>query len=60
MVWSVIATLVGGPAVWGAIGYGVDKLAHTAVFLPVGVTVGFIAALYLVYLKYGRDQSSQS
>ncbi len=50
-VWGLISTLVGGPAVWGAIGYGVDQLADTEVFLPVGVVVGFVTSIYIVYVK---------
>ena len=50
-VWGLISTLVGGPAVWGAIGYGVDQLADTAVFLPFGVVLGFVTSFYIVYVK---------
>lgn len=50
-VWGLISTLVGGPAVWGAIGYGVDRLADTSVFLPIGVVVGFLTSFYIVYVK---------
>ena len=50
-VWGLISTLVGGPAVWGAIGYGVDRLADTSVFLPTGVVVGFVTSFYIVYVK---------
>lgn len=50
-VWGMISTLVAGPAVWGLAGYGVDRLADTSVFTPVGVVVGFVAAFYTVYAK---------
>ncbi len=50
-VWGLISTLVGGPAVWGAIGYGVDRLAGTEVLLPIGVVVGFVTSFYIVYVK---------
>ena len=43
-VWGLISTLVGGPAVWGAIGYGAYRLLDTSVFLPIGVVVGFITS----------------
>jgi ATP synthase protein I len=51
LVWGLISTLVGGPAVWGAIGYGVDRLLDTSAFLPVGVVVGFVTSFYIVYVK---------
>jgi ATP synthase protein I len=50
-VWGLISTLVGGPAVWGGIGYGVDRLLDTEVLLPVGVVVGFVTSIYIVYVK---------
>ena len=50
-VWGLISTLVAGPAVWGAVGFGVDRLADTAVFTPVGVVVGFLTSFYIVYAK---------
>ena len=50
-VWGLISTLVGGPAVWGAIGYGVDRIAETSAFLPIGVVVGFVTSFYIVYVK---------
>ena len=50
-VWGLISTLVGGPAVWGAIGYGVDRLLDTEVLLPIGVVVGFVTSIYIVYVK---------
>lgn len=51
LVWGLISTLVAGPAVWGAVGYGVDRAADTSVFTPVGVVVGFVTAFYVVYAK---------
>jgi ATP synthase protein I len=53
-VWTIICLLVAGPAVWAAIGYGVDQAAGTGFFVPIGVVVGFVTSLYLVYVKYGR------
>lgn len=50
-VWGLISTLVGGPAVWGAIGYGADELLDTSAFLPIGVVVGFVTSIYIVYVK---------
>jgi hypothetical protein len=55
-VWSIIATLVAGPVVWGAVGYGVDVLrgSSSRPFTAVGVIVGFVTSLYIVYVRYGR------
>ena len=55
VVWSIIATLVAGPAVWGAIGFGVDALADTSrLFTALGVVIGFVTSLYIVYVRFGR------
>jgi F0F1-type ATP synthase assembly protein I len=56
-VWSLVGTLVGGPLVWGAIGAGVDYLVGTTrIFLPIGVVLGFITSVLVVYLRFGRDE----
>jgi F0F1-type ATP synthase assembly protein I len=53
-VWAMIATLVSGPAVWGGIGYLLDRVTGASVFTPIGVVVGFVTAIYIVYVRYGR------
>src|SRR5438094_675443 len=64
-VWSMIGTLLAGLAVWGGIGFLVDRLAGTHdVFLAIGLVVGAIGgvlfalvpvALYEAYLaRRGR------
>lgn len=54
-VWTIISLLVAGPVAWAGIGWLADRVAGTSVFLPVGVVVGFVSSLYLVYVKYGRN-----
>lgn len=55
-VWAAISTLVAGPAVWGAVGWAVDQWLHTTrTFTAVGVVVGFITSLYIVYIRFGRE-----
>jgi ATP synthase protein I len=59
MVWSVVGTLVSGVLVWGGVGYLIDRwVGTTDVFLPIGLIVGFAAAMYLVIHRYGRDQGN--
>jgi F0F1-type ATP synthase assembly protein I len=54
--WSIIGTLLGGILVWGGIGFLLDRwLDLRWLFLPIGMVVGMGAAIYLVYLRYGRD-----
>lgn len=58
-VWGLICTLVAGPAVWGAVGYGIDSAAGTALGTPIGVVVGFVTSFYVVYVKT-THQSTRS
>ncbi len=55
--WSIIGTLLAGLAVWGGIGFLVDRLAGThGVFLAIGLVVGAIGGVYLVVVRYGRER----
>ena len=55
-VWGAISTLVAGPAVWGFVGWLADGAMNTSrTFTAVGVVVGFITSLYIVYVRYGKN-----
>jgi hypothetical protein len=55
--FGISATILGGIAAWGGIGVLVDWLAHTGkVFTAIGMVVGAVGAIYLVWLKHGRDR----
>ena len=54
--WSIIGTLVAGLAVWGGIGFLVDRLAgFHALFLSIGLVIGAVGGTYLVVVRYGRE-----
>ena len=54
--WAITSTMVGGIAAWGGLGYLVDRLIGTdGVFFAVGAILGAVGAIYLVWLRYGRD-----
>lgn len=56
-VWSLVGTLVGGPVTWGALGWGLDTLLGIdRVFLPIGVVLGFVTSLVVVYWRFGREE----
>lgn len=56
LVWSVIGTLLSGPLVWGGIGAILDHNLDTAPrYLAIGVILGFVLSMYIVYIRYGRD-----
>ena len=55
--FGIAATLLGGMLAWGGIGYLVDRLAHTGkVFTAIGMVVGAIGGIYLVWLKFGKER----
>ncbi len=58
--YAIIGTLLAGLLVWGGIGYLVDRLVGTEpVFLAIGLLLGMAGGIYLVYLKYGREDGGE-
>jgi ATP synthase protein I len=54
--WSIIGTILAGMAVWGGIGFGLDRLAgFHAVFLSVRLLIGAAGGVYLVVVRYVRE-----
>jgi F0F1-type ATP synthase assembly protein I len=59
--WALTGTLVAGILVWGGVGYLVDRLVGFRwLFLPIGMLAGVSASIYLVHLKYGRDERNET
>lgn len=57
--WSITATMIGGIAVWGGVGFLVDWLLGTPrVFTAIGIMVGAAGAIYLVHLRYGKGEGN--
>jgi ATP synthase protein I len=58
---QITAYLLAGLLVWGGVGYLIDWAAGTGkVFTAIGMIVGAAAGIYVVYLRYGRDDGTQS
>jgi ATP synthase protein I len=54
--WTALSTLVSGIAVWGGIGYVIDRVAGTRpVLFVIGVLLGNFAGIYLIYVKYFKE-----
>jgi ATP synthase protein I len=53
-LWSIFAYLLSGLIVWGGIGYGLDQWLNKNFFTLIGLLLGMGAALYLVWLRFGR------
>lgn len=59
--WAVTATMVGGIAVWGSLGYVADRLLGITprILTAVGVVLGAGGAIYLVYLRFGKGSGDR-
>jgi F0F1-type ATP synthase assembly protein I len=53
--WTVIAYLLSGLLLWGGIGVLLDRWLGTSFFALVGMLVGGVGAIYLVYIRYGKN-----
>jgi F0F1-type ATP synthase assembly protein I len=50
--WNHLSTLLTGTAVYGAIGYGLDRWFGTwPILFVIGAIVGYAASVYLIYIK---------
>jgi ATP synthase protein I len=54
-MWSIFGYLLSGLLFWGGIGYGLDKWLGTAYLTLIGLLVGISGAIYLVWLRFGRQ-----
>jgi F0F1-type ATP synthase assembly protein I len=54
--WAIVSTLIAGMLALGAVGWLLDTLVGTNhVFLGIGIVLGGAAGVYIVYLRYGKD-----
>jgi len=54
-LWSIFGYLVSGLLFWGGIGWAADHFLKTTYFTLIGLLVGMGGALYLVWLRFGRE-----
>ncbi|CAM3763739.1 hypothetical protein GCM10009799_43210 [Nocardiopsis rhodophaea] len=53
---TIISYLLGGLAFWGGAGWLVDRaLGYEALFLPIGLLLGLVGAIYLIITQYVRS-----
>jgi F0F1-type ATP synthase assembly protein I len=43
---------------YGALGWLVDRLAHTNFLLPVGLVFGIAVSLYMIIKRFGQEHPS--
>lgn len=53
--WTVIAYLLSGLILWGGAGLLLDRWLGTSFLVLVGMLVGGVGAIYLVYIRYGKS-----
>lgn len=51
---GVIAYLLAGPAGFGVLGWLLDRWLGTVWFLPLGVVLGMVLSMYVIWLRYGK------
>jgi ATP synthase protein I len=52
MAWTLLSELISAIAVWGGIGFGLDRLFHTwPVLFAIGMVLGYGAGAYLIYRR---------
>lgn len=57
--WAATSTLLAGVAVWGGIGWLIDRTVGAGHwFLAIGMIVGAAGGTYAVYLRYGKGKSA--
>ncbi|MEY4279899.1 MAG: hypothetical protein RL313_162 [Actinomycetota bacterium] len=54
-MWTIFGYLLSGLLFWGGVGWAVDKWLQTSYFTLIGLLVGMGGAIYLVWLRFGRE-----
>ena len=54
-MWNVVSYLITGPAMFGAVGWGLDHWLGTTWLVAVGIVGGMALSLYLVWFRYGTQ-----
>ncbi len=53
--WTVIAYLLSGLIVWGGGGLLLDRWLGTQFLVLIGMLIGGVAGMYLVYIRFGKS-----
>jgi ATP synthase protein I len=54
-VWTIFGYLLSGLLFWGGIGWALDRWLGTTFLTLIGLLLGMGGALYLVWLRFGRE-----
>jgi len=53
--WTIFGYMLSGLHIWGGIGYALVRWLETRFFLLGGLLLGMGSALYLIWLRFGRN-----
>lgn len=54
-LWTIFGYLLSGLIFWGGLGWAADKWFGTTYLVLIGLLVGISGAIYLVWLRFGRQ-----
>jgi ATP synthase protein I len=54
-LWTIFGYLLSGLLFWGGVGWGFDKWLGTTFGVLVGLLIGAGGAIYLIWLRFGRE-----
>ncbi len=54
-LWSIVGYMLSGLIFWGGAGYFADQYFGTTFLTLVGFLLGMGGALYLIWLRFGRE-----
>jgi ATP synthase protein I len=54
-MWTIFGYLLSGLLFWGGAGWALDKWLGTTYLVLIGLLVGMGGAIYLVWLRFGRE-----
>lgn len=52
--YSALGYLLAGLLFWGGVGFALDRWLGTTFLVLIGMLVGGAAAMYLIYVRYGK------
>lgn len=55
---TVLAYLITGPVLFGALGWLLDQALDLTLFVAIGILAGMALSLYTIWLRYGTDDTS--
>jgi hypothetical protein len=52
VLWHVSGVMIGGPGLWGLVGWLLGLWTDWTWLLPAGIVLGFLGSMYIVWVRY--------